>query len=123
MQRDQNIISLRPEVKTEESSGLEQFQNNVLRPILKLQHSVTLMLLHHSKHYTKQTFSEDNQALYQSQIEQYLSKDTALRQLLLGTFVGMMTSSELEFYFEHQKEISKRLLSMQVKRFVDTRFS
>ena len=43
MNRDQNVRSIRPELdlKNKNTLPIEKFQNETLRPILKLQHELT----------------------------------------------------------------------------------
>lgn len=122
MDRDKQVTALRPSINTVETKDIEQFQNEVLRPILKLQHPITLQLLDSSKHFTQQALTLDNRAKYEAQVEKYLQSDTAFRQRLIGTILGMMTSSELVYYSDHTREVNKRIMSMQVKRYVDTQY-
>lgn len=108
-----NRKSLRPIISTEPSeSAAEKFQNDVLRPILKLQHSVLIQLFSQnmppfkSKEWTEQ----------KQQITEKIQKDPYLSALLSGVVLGMMTPDELTEYGENTKEYARRMKSMLLQR-------
>ena len=122
--KDTELIKLRPKLNLEvkDSNEMEAFQNTTLRPILKLQHDTTFKLLQQSTHYKKaiQKVDQSNTDGLNEFIKKYISTNNRLRQMILGTIIGMMTQAELEFYSNHNSEVNKRILSMQVKRYTDT---
>ena len=108
-----NRQALRPIISTEPSeSPAEKFQNDVLRPILKLQHSVLIQLFSQnmppfkSKEWTEQ----------KRQITEKIQKDPYLSALLSGVILGMMTPEEILEYGENNKEYARRLKSMLLQR-------
>lgn len=108
-----NRKALRPIISTEPTeSAAEKFQNDVLRPILKLQHSVLIQLFSQnmppfkSKEWTEQ----------KRQITEKIQKDPYLSALLSGVILGMMTPEEIVEYGENNKEYARRLKSMLLQR-------
>ena len=122
--RDQKIVSLRPELNldSEKSNNIESFQNNTLRPLLKLQHELTIAVLYKSKHFSQNLKKVDQKKPTELNdfIKKYLSNDKNLRNKIIGMIVGMMTTEELDFYLDHESETNKRISSMQAKRYADT---
>jgi len=122
--RDQQLLIIRSKlnIPDSKSTDIEAFQNNTLRPILKLQHDCTWQLLMKAKHFKSRINKIDinNPTLLYTTIKTYLSSDNILRNKLVGTIIAMMTQLELEFYFNNESEVNKRLISMQIKRYTDT---
>lgn len=121
--RDEQISTLRSTVFTHNSdltTDIEVFQNDVLRPILKFQHAILIALfLNESllqKQLQKTTIRED----YTSVLQSFISKEAKFRYVLIGSVIGLLTESELEFYFMEKKNCNKRIVSMIIKRFADT---
>lgn len=48
----------------------------------------------------------------------FLTSNKILRNQLIGIVIGMMTESELQFYLTDQKACNKRIIQMQVTRFI-----
>ncbi len=125
--RDENIIALRPQLDLDVSNAdkMEQFQNQTLRPLLKLQNSVSHHLLHSSKHFKSMLAKIDtsNRNAYEEAVKKYVTSNIAFKNRLLGFIIGMMTEAELEFYSSESSEIHKRITTMQIKRYVDNAFA
>jgi len=123
--RDKAIIQLRPELglATANSSKIEVFQNISLRPILKFQNDLTAKLLSSSKHFTKICKKVDLSDIktYQKVVADFISSDLVFKNRLIGVIIALMTEDELKFYLAHSSELNKRLLTMQIQRFVDNR--
>lgn len=123
MIRDQHLVDGRPEINLEVKayhSIEEKFQNETLRPILKLQHPLTIHLLQHSKNFIKLKSSITDISQLQSTVEKYIQSDHAFRNRLLGSIIGMMTISEYEHYLTLASQYNKRILQMQVTRYITT---
>lgn len=122
--KDEQLLALRPDLNldSENSNTIESFQNNTLRPILKLQHELTLAVLYKSKHFSQNLKKVDQKKTTELNdfIKKYLSTDKNLRNKIIGMIVGMMTTEELDYYLNHESELNKRISSMQVKRYADT---
>jgi len=98
------------------TSATETFQNQTLRPVLKLQNEIYLMLF---KDYALRKTS-DFETLKKEQkinfIDQSLQKDNALRNTMIGMTIGMLTPEEMQIYFSDTKEFNKRIISMLTER-------
>ena len=94
----------------------ESFQNSILRPILKNQNGllVAIFLNHLSKLKTNfEGLSETDRDL---KIEKLITKDIALKNLMLGMVVGQIEPSQFEAYLSKKEELNRRIMTMLVKR-------
>lgn len=108
---------LRPEVNSEPSiNELETFQNEVLRPILKLQNDNIQLLFSIYLKNKKQNFEIKETTERRQFIWNSLKKDLSLKNQLLGTVIGLLEHGELFFYLENEQELSKRINGMLIKR-------
>lgn len=98
------------------TSDIENFQNEILRPILKLQNDLYTSLFHAYAIRQKTDVSllgKDKKRVF---IEQSLQKDVALKNLMLGITVGLLTRDEWQFYLTESKECNRRIMTMLVER-------
>ena len=121
MNRDEKVLSLRPDLDLGgvDKTDMELFQNETLRPILKLQHELTISLLQQHKNYKLDKVKTMTKDQYDVFINKYLQTNVDLKNQLLGVVIGLFTNLDMTFYTEHRKEIHKRIIQMQKKRFVD----
>lgn len=110
--------SIRPTLtfEKEAESEFEKFQNEVLRPILKLQNDllVEIFKIHLDKR--KGTFyklSEKEQMIY---IDQSVRKDMKFKHYLEGIITGMFTLEEYARFIENEEELTKRTINLLVQR-------
>jgi len=125
MERDKNLLELRPHLDLEtdsEMTDVEQFQNETLRPILKLQKDLTWALLGHSKNFSKQKMPDDR-AHFMKAMLSFISADLQFRNMLIGIIIGHFTIKEYEYYVSKKSELNKRLLNMQAQRYTDFHFA
>lgn len=123
--RDSKIKDLRPEIEgIDDTSSLprESFQNRTLRPILKLQHPLTSALLDTNAHFAKHIPHPSSLTLdqYTKEVTKFISTNKEIRTQILGVIIGMMTLEEYREYAEHKSEYNKRIISMQLKRYLDS---
>lgn len=119
MNRSQSLRDLRPEIHTDAIRSplpLEQFQNEVLRPILKFQNDIFVAYI---RAYLGDVVWPTRTAALEEFIKTRLQKDLALRNTCLGITVGLLTNEELSFYFQHKTELNKRIIQMLCQRLVD----
>lgn len=110
--------TIRPEITTERAAQgeAEQFQNTVLRPILKMQNELILAVY---KHYLqKRRVKYDGMSKEQrlAWIERSLQKDNRLRGVLLGTVVGQFTLDEWHAYCADESELKRRIFNLMTQR-------
>jgi len=98
----------------------ELFQNEVLRPILKMQHDITLNLFF--SHINNLGIIWDN--LKKSKktqcVDNQLSKNIQFKNLVIGIIVGQFNELELDKYLSNSREYNKRILQMTNQRIVST---
>lgn len=108
----ESLNILNSEVTTPE----EEFQNQTLRPVLKLQNELYLSLF--TNYAARQTadfnsLSEGKKNIF---IEQSLQKDSVLKNIFIGMTIGMFTLQELEIYNSNSKVYNKRIIVMLIER-------
>ena len=121
--RHNDILRIRPQIKKHQTfetmSDDERFQNNTLRPILKLQNPLLLasFVNYATKH--KGVFFDiptDKQLAY---IENAVHKDQKIRNALKGMIVGQFTVEEYNFYTQNSYQLNKRMMSLVITRLQD----
>ena len=121
--RDDILLNSRPLIKYAEISNkvfiIEDFQNKVLRPILKFQNDLFIQLFIKQLHSKKQLFKTFELEVKRKVIDENFKRNSSLRQLLLGSVIGLFTSEEFIVYNEFTSLINKRILSMLKKRLED----
>ncbi len=115
--RDVVVKSIRPELNLISASGdIELFQNSVLRPILKFQNE---FLLATARQYIKKyhkSFNALKKVNQESILVQASKQDPEFRSFVVWPVVGMMTTTELDFYHQHRGELNKRISTMALQR-------
>ena len=101
---------------SEQSSSDEVFQNEVLRPILKLQNDLVLAVF--LNYLAKNKMALKNQTLEKKEatIENALQKDIKLRNVLKGIIIGLFTADEYAVYLKNSSGLNKRIMSMLMER-------
>lgn len=100
----------------ENSSETEIFQNQTLRPVLKLQNEIYLVLFRDYAFHKISDFNSLSTEKKTSFIDQSLQKDNALRNTFIGMTIGMLTSDEMEIYLSDTKSYNKRIIAMLSER-------
>ena len=122
--RDRNIVLLRPKVNNINKNisfknDIEKFQNIVLRPILKFQNDLLLELFIFEFERTKANFDLINNQQKIKLIINNLKYNNRLKQILLGTIIGMFSKKDIAFYKTNYSKINKRIFSMLNDRLLD----
>jgi len=121
--RTENLLSIRPQLdlpSPEDQSPIERFQNNTLRPILKLQHPITLRMLTDDKNFSKQLSQFQTKEQLHNGITSFVNRNKAFRSQIIGCLLGMMTEEEHQIYRMDYSEYNKRMITMQIQRYVDS---
>ena len=117
--RNQFIIDFRGEmlgIVNSQSSIEEQFQNQTLRPILKLQNDLLIEVF---KNYITKSktdflqFNIDKKLLF---IEHSIQRDIKFRNALKGMIIGLFTIEEYNSYIQNSSSLNKRMMSMLIER-------
>ena len=112
-------LDLRPTLDipiSETSTEMENFQNQTLRPILKLQNDLYLTLFNSYATRQKADYETLSGAKKRTFMEQSLQKDTVLKNTFIGITVGLFTSEELTIYIAQTKDYNRRIITMLVER-------
>lgn len=114
--------SIRPELNlnTKDASIEETFQNEVLRPIIKLQHELIICNFKHFIETMKIDFQSLKKEAQLKFIKDSLTKDLSLNNYFKGLISGLFTKEEFIFYLEHKQTINKRIIQIIENRIVDS---
>ena len=115
---DQHLLDLRPDLQfdTHQAGPEEAFQNQTLRPILKMQHSLLVGLFTAYLHKRKDSYFLLTKAARSAWIEHSIRTDLRFRNLLVGTVIGHFTELELERYLSNEPENMRRIVGLLVQR-------
>ena len=110
--------AIRPLIPTEKeaTTKAERFQNETLRPILKMQNDLLVAIFHNGMAKRKILFDGLSRQKQEQQIDHSLSKDNRLRFLLVGTVIGQFTPEEYERFLAMEAEATRRIMSMMAER-------
>jgi hypothetical protein len=117
--RDEFITEFRGETIgsiSSQSSIDEQFQNQVLRPILKLQNELFVASFINYVTKNKADFANYSIDKKNAFIDNSLQKDTKYRNTLKGMVVGLFTIEEYTIYTQNTSNINKRMMAMLIER-------
>lgn len=99
-----------------QSSSDETFQNEVLRPILKLQND--LFIASFKNYITKYKSDFYSQSIEKklAAIENSIQKDIKYRNALKGMIIGLFTVEEYSVYVKNSSSLNKRMMTMLIER-------
>lgn len=118
-QRDIALLSLRETsigLITQESSSDEIFQNQTLRPILKLQNDLFVSVFINYAVKQKGTFFTLTPEKKLDYIENTIHRDIKFRNSLKGMVIGMFSCDEYETYIQNSSSLNKRMMNMLIER-------
>ena len=101
---------------THQSSAEESFQNEVLRPILKLQNDLFIASFINYVSKNKADFYSYTVEKKLSVIENAIQKDIKFRNALKGMIIALFTLDEYAVYIKNSSNINKRMMSMLIER-------
>ena len=124
MNRTEELLNLRPKIKSIQqdlnTSHLEQFQNDKLRPILKLQHEIVLALFQSNLFRNKVLFAELKVEEKRSKLDQLFRKDLSFKNQSIGAVIGMLTLDEYTVYTKDTSAHNRRIITMLKQRIMST---
>ena len=118
--KDEAILELRESaigIISEDSSAEERFQNQTLRPILKVQNELLLEVFINYAKVQKGVFFELSLSKKQLYIENALQKDVKFSNSLKGMIIGLFTIAEYKEYSLNNPNINKRIGNLLMERF------
>jgi hypothetical protein len=113
-------LKIRPKIKKIKDlpnmNDDERFQNETIRPILKLQNPLFILVFKNYIQKRKRVFydlSLDEKMIY---IESSIVKDQNFHNSLKGIIIGHFTVAEYRQYILHFSSLNKRMMNMLIKR-------
>ena len=117
--RPNDIIKIRPVLNLKKSSQItveESFQNDTLRPIIKLQSPILIETYRNYIIKHKNVFYELSNEKKLDYIENSINKNQKFRNLLKGMIVGLFTIKEYDAYRKNSSSLNKRMMNIILKR-------
>ena len=120
--RPNDIIKIRPVLNLKKSSQItdeESFQNDTLRPIIKLQSPILIETYRNYIIKHKNVFYELSNEKKLDYIENSINKNQKFRNLLKGMITGLFTIEEYHTYKKNSSSLNKRMMNIILKRLQD----
>jgi len=117
--RDQFIREFRGEMLgtiNSQSSADEFFQNETLRPILKLQNDLFVEVFRNYIAKSKTDFYHFSMEKKLQFIENSIQRDIKFRNSLKGIVIGLFTVEEYSRYIQNSSDLNKRMMSLLIER-------
>lgn len=121
--RPNDLRRIRPEIKkTQQFATMgadERFQNETLRPILKLQNPLFIAVFHNYIKKRKGVFYDLGSEKKLDYIENSLIKDQKFRNAIKGMIIGHFTIEEYQEYVLNSSALNKRIMNLLIDRLQD----
>ena len=102
------------------TSDIERFQNEAIRPIIKMQHNLLIILFQNYLKHRKINFNNLKKEKQKERINIILTKDTNFKNILLGIIIGHFSKNELIFYTKNTSELKRRIIQIVNQRSQDS---
>ena len=118
MRDEHQLLQLRPDLQlpASQSKPEEVFQNQTLRPILKMQHPLLIHLFNAHIQKRKNVFFKLAKPARLEWITDAVRADQRFRNLLFGTVIGHFTIDELRTFESNEAEFLRRLTKLIIQR-------
>ena len=101
-------------------SALELFQNQTLRPVIKMQHDLLIASFNAYKAKRKIDFSSLTDQKKRSKTKAVFVKDINYKNLMLGFIIGAFSLEEFAYYSLNASELNKRIIQIVIQRVQDS---
>ena len=122
--RSKDLLALRPTIPSakiyETMTFDEAFQNNTLRPIIKMQHDLLIAVFKNYITKRKNVFYELSLANQLAYIENAIHKDMKFRNSLKGMIIGQFTLEEYTVYIQNSSALNKRMMNIVKERLINS---
>ncbi len=119
-QRNLHLLEMRPEILSArvspDMSLEEQFQNQTLRPVIKLQADLLLMVFRNYIEKHKNVFYDLSIEKRLDYVEHAIQKDIKFRNSLKGMIIGQFTLEEYGIYIQNSSALNKRMMGIVIER-------
>ncbi len=99
---------------------IEKFQNDTIRPIIKMQHNFLIISFKNYIKKSKTDFYNIKTEKQKEKINSILTKDIIFKNMILGGILGQLNDTELIFYLKDSSELKKRILQIIKQRLQDS---
>ena len=113
MHRERPVISNLINTNTTET---EKFQNEVLRPIIKMQNDLLIAFFIEYLIKRKILFSDLSDEKKKTKIKSIFEKDISLKNQVIGIVLGNFSIDEFLSYSKNPSEFNKRIIQIIVQR-------
>ena len=114
--RHNNLLRIRPTLKKtlefDTMSVEERFQNSTLRPVIKLQNPLLIVVFLNYINKYKGVFYELGLEKRLAYMENALMKDQKFRNALKGIIIGQFTVEEYLNYIKNSSSLNKRMMQL-----------
>lgn len=120
--RSTNLKAIRPTIASaqvrDNMSTEERFQNETLRPIIKMQNHLLIVVFKNyiTKH--KNVFYDLSLNKQLDYIENAIHKDMKFRNSLKGMIIGQFTVEEYQIYIQNSSALNKRMMNIVKERLI-----
>ena len=99
-----------------QSSADELFQNQTIRPVLKLQNDLFISVFINYVNKSKADFYSYTVEKKIQTIENSIQKDIKFRNSLKGMIIALFTTEEYNIYIQNSSSLNKRMMNLLVDR-------
>ena len=121
--RESNLLAMRPQLLnarvSDNMSNDERVQNKTIRPIIKLQGDLLIVVFKNYIKKRKNTFYELKLEKRMEFIENAIQKDMKFRNSLKGMIIGQFTVEEYLTYTKNSSALNKRMMNIVKERLQD----
>ncbi|MBU2527246.1 MAG: glyoxalase [Bacteroidetes bacterium] len=118
--RDSYLLTIRPHIPSadvfENTCPDERFQNETLRPVIKLQHDLLVAAFRNYAQKHKNVFYSLTPIKKLNYIDHAIQRDIKFRNALKGMVMGMFTVAEYETYIQNSSALNKRMMQLVCER-------
>ena len=114
---------VRPQLSDLVNTGtleIEKFQNDTIRPIIKMQHNFLIISFKNYIKKSKTDFYNIKTEKQKEKINSILTKDIIFKNMILGGILGQLSDEELIFYLKDSSELKKRIFQIIKQRLQDS---
>ncbi|WP_431134171.1 glyoxalase [Psychroserpens mesophilus] len=120
--RSTNLKSIRPIIASarvsDNMSDDECFQNATLRPIIKMQNHLLVVVFRNYISKRKNVFYDLSLPKQLAYIENAINKDMKFRNSVKGMIIGQFTVEEYQLYIQNSSALNKRMMTIVKERLI-----
>jgi hypothetical protein len=121
--RSTNLKSIRPIIASaqvnDNMSADECFQNATLRPIIKMQNHLLIVVFRNYISKRKNVFYDLSLQKQIAYIDNSINKDMKFRNSVKGMIIGQFTVEEYGVYIENSSALNKRMMNIVKERLIN----